>query len=229
MPRFAISDIHGCNATFRHMTGHELKLQPGDTLYLLGDYIDRGPGSKEVIDHILDLRNGGVNVRTLKGNHEDMMLLAIKNKGESLEHWLRNGGNTTLKSFGLDSIEEISTLSESSFANRYIDFFNNLEYYIRTEDFYFVHAGLNFSAPDPLADLHSMLWVRNSSPDESFLQHRKLIHGHTPRTIERITESIASKMIDIDGGCVYKGTHGLGHMVALNLDTMEVNYIFCMD
>lgn len=228
MKRYAVSDIHGCSITFRHMTEKLLKLQPGDKFYILGDHIDRGPGSKDVIDHIFELKQGGVNVHALKGNHEDMFLKALEQPAISLDHWLDNGGKATLKSFDLYSYESMSTLSRYSFDQKYMDFFNDLEYYIETEDYYLVHAGFNFASPDPLADRYSMLWVRNSEVDEKFLGKRKLIHGHTPRTLLRIEESLTTKVIDIDGGCVYKGSP-TGHLVALDLDSLHLTWTPCLD
>jgi serine/threonine protein phosphatase 1 len=210
------------------MTAGLLKLRAGDTLYLLGDYIDRGPDSKDVIDHIFELKDAGVIVHTLRGNHEEMFLKALRQRGEALEHWLRSGGDATLKSFGLHYIEEIATLSESSLPIKYIDFFNDLEYYIETESYFLVHAGFNFTAPDPLTDHQSMLWIRNMQVDDNFLKGKKVIFGHTPRTIGRIKDSLSSQLINIDGGCVYADSP-TGHLVALNLETLELIHISCMD
>src|SRR5215218_1348691 len=98
MPRYAISDIHGCCKTFRYMVEEVLHLQASDQLFLLGDYIDRGPDSKGVIDFILELRAKGYRVETLMGNHEFMMLETWED-ASYLPLWLRNGGDTTLASF----------------------------------------------------------------------------------------------------------------------------------
>ena len=100
--KIAISDIHGCCKTFKALL-NKIKFNSNDELYLLGDYIDRGPDSKGVIDYIWQLQKEGYQVNCLRGNHEQMMLRAafVENK---LDHWMRNGGETTLFSFGNTSV-----------------------------------------------------------------------------------------------------------------------------
>jgi len=74
---FAISDIHGCGISLDHLVSKEIKLKKSDELFLLGDYIDRGKNSKLVIDIILDLVSKRYKVKCLRGNHEQMFLVAI--------------------------------------------------------------------------------------------------------------------------------------------------------
>ncbi|PIQ21920.1 MAG: serine/threonine protein phosphatase, partial [Cytophagales bacterium CG18_big_fil_WC_8_21_14_2_50_42_9] len=148
--RYTISDIHGCANTFRHLVNEVIQLKPTDELFLLGDYIDRGPDSKGVIDFIQELQKSGIQVRTLSGNHEAMMLDALEDP-EYFNHWMLNGGKQTLASFGVKSIREIP--------QSYWLFLRQLEYYIELEDYLLVHAGFNFKAEDPFTDTHSMLWI----------------------------------------------------------------------
>jgi len=105
MPRYAITDIHGCAKTFKKMLA-ELNFSQKDKLYLLGDYIDRGPDSKGVLDHILDLQSSGYEVHCLKGNHEEKILLSRHDINQS-RNWLTWGGKETLESFGVDKINDI--------------------------------------------------------------------------------------------------------------------------
>ena len=81
MKQYAIGDIHGCSKTFKELLD-KIGLIEGDELYLLGDYIDRGPDSKGVIDTIFELREKGFKVICLRGNHESMLLDALKNREE---------------------------------------------------------------------------------------------------------------------------------------------------
>jgi hypothetical protein len=76
----AIGDIHGCANTFHKLIFDEIKIRKSDTIYCIGDYIDRGPDSKAVIDLILDLRKKGYQLRTLRGNHEQLMLDSAKSR-----------------------------------------------------------------------------------------------------------------------------------------------------
>ncbi|RNI25032.1 metallophosphoesterase family protein [Rufibacter latericius] len=215
MSRYAISDIHGCLKTFRYMVEEELKVQPTDALYLLGDYIDRGPDSKGVIDFILELQEKGYNVTTLCGNHEDMLLDARDNSGY-LDDWLINGGVPALKSFNTDTLFGIPA--------KYWKFFDELKLYVELDDYLLVHAGFDFSLPDPFSDRQSMLWTRDFEVDKKKLGNRRIVHGHTPISLNEIASTLrkpVSPVINIDGGCVFDSR--FGYLTALNLDTLELH------
>jgi serine/threonine protein phosphatase 1 len=217
MRRFAISDIHGCCKTFRYLVEEELKLKTNDKLYLLGDYIDRGPDSKGVIDFILELREKDFQVTTLCGNHEDMLLDA-RDTSAYVENWLFNGGVAALKSFGVETLYGIPA--------KYWKFLDELELYVELEDYLLVHAGFDFSHDYPFEDRESMLWIRDFEVDQEVLGSRKIVHGHTPINLNVITASLkapVSDVINIDGGCVF--TRQLGYLTALNLDTLELHAI----
>ncbi len=92
---FAIGDIHGCFKPFYELVVNVIDLKKEDRLILLGDYIDRGFQSKEVIDFIIDLKASGFDVTPLMGNHEAMLLEAYADNG-LLYHWYMNSGETTL-------------------------------------------------------------------------------------------------------------------------------------
>ena len=115
--KFAISDIHGCNITFNALL-EKIDLQKTDELYLLGDYVDRGPNSKGVIDTILELQSEGFFVKCLKGNHEDAMIKSLHDT-DMLYNWFHWGGIQTLESFGTRFLDRIE--------DKYWDFLNNLE------------------------------------------------------------------------------------------------------
>jgi len=78
---FAIGDIHGCFKPFYELVVDTIALKKDDRLILLGDYIDRGPQSKEVIDFIMDLKEAGFSVTPLMGNHEAMLLESYADTG----------------------------------------------------------------------------------------------------------------------------------------------------
>ena len=100
MPRrFAIADIHGCAQTFNQLL-EKLELEKQDQVYLLGDYIDRGPDSKGVLDAIMNLIAAGYSIRPLLGNHEKLFINAFKNL-EDCNHWRLYGAPDTLKSLVL--------------------------------------------------------------------------------------------------------------------------------
>lgn len=196
MKKYAITDIHGCNVTL-HALLEKLDLQPDDELYFLGDYIDRGPNSKGVIDTILDLKKQGYKVECLMGNHEDAMLQSRLDYSMR-QNWLSWGGKETLQSFGvwIDNIPD-----------KYWNFLKNLKPYLEVDDYILVHAGLNFRAGWPLDNEYSMMWIRNwySDIDYKWLGDRKIIHGHTPTRKQDIKAMAAavnsSHFLDIDAGC----------------------------
>lgn len=212
--RFAVGDIHGCSRTFQKMV-EVLQLSLADTLFLLGDYIDRGPDSKGVLDYLLQLLEAGLNIYPLLGNHEEMLLNAVADpSARSL--WYGNGGWATMREFGVDSPEAIP--------QRYIDFLAQLPRILTTDDYVFVHAGLDFRALDPLRDSspYFMLWERRCRVDPVKLAGRTLVTGHSVSPLFAIKESLATNHIEIDNGCFNKGEISCGALVVLNLDTREL-------
>src|SRR5664279_6369907 len=103
---FAISDIHGCYKPFYELIVNTIRLTKSDHLILLGDFIDRGEQSKEVIDFILQLKNDGFNITSLTGNHE-VMLVDSYHETNALPLWLMNNGMSTLESFGIQDLSLI--------------------------------------------------------------------------------------------------------------------------
>lgn len=216
--RFAISDIHGCVRTFKRLCKHKLAIQPGDTLYLLGDYINRGPDSKGVIDYIFKLKQNGVHIRALRGNHEDLFLKALYSK-HLRRNFLLNGGDRTMRSFGAKNLEDIP--------QAYIEFLLQLEYYFEVEDKILVHAGLNFKLDDLFKDREAMLWIKQMELDRRKLGDRYVIHGHTPQSKLDIKRNVHKEprpqLLNIDSGCVYHSRFG-ARLCALNLDTWGLTF-----
>jgi serine/threonine protein phosphatase 1 len=209
---FAIGDIHGCAKTFRKLLIEVIAVRPSDQVYCLGDYIDRGPDSKGVIDFIVDLREKGYRIHTVRGNHEQLML-ASGDGDQNFDHWIRNGGDATLQSFGISSYDD--------FPLKYKVFFDATDIFIMWEKFIFVHAGMNFQIPNPFEDKVAMLWIRDSPVDYEKLGDRIIIHGHTPRSLSFILSQEMRGAINIDGGCVYKDRAQMGNLIAIDLTKME--------
>ena len=212
MRQFAISDIHGCARTFRALV-QQLELTTIDELYLLGDYIDRGPDSKGVLDYIFQLQQLGIEITCLRGNHEQLMIEASENT-YNLNNWLANGGDVTLRSFAVSSTQEIPYA--------YRKFIQELPYYYELDDYILVHAGLNFELPDPLEGMHSMLWIKNwyDDIDMNWLDGQIIVHGHQPRVRDELEAQLVNlaqlPVIAIDNGCVVEAP-GKHHLIALDL------------
>jgi serine/threonine protein phosphatase 1 len=212
--RFAITDIHGCRATFEAIL-REINLQRMDTLYLLGDYIDRGPDGKGVLDLMLNLSRDGYDLQPLRGNHEQLLLDALDDQ-EAFKVWKGNGGYATLKEFGVDHPKHLS--------KRYLDFLKSLELMHLLNDYVLVHAGLDFRKNDPIHETAQadLLWARDFRCDPSALSGRTLVTGHTLACLSEIHQSLTTHHIKIDNGCYSKGHLGFGALVALDLDTRAI-------
>ena len=212
---FAISDIHGCFKPFYELVVRTINLKKSDKLILLGDYIDRGDQIREVIDFIIDLKEKGFDITILKGNHEAMLIDSILDP-EIFALWMMNQGATTLESFGITGAGLMD--------NKYIDFFSSLEYYNKTGNLLFVHAGFNDFIDDPFSDFESMIWESSPSYINPLLQGKIIIHGHRPKHIDFVKRLLNEKsnIIPIDTGCVYEKELGYGFLSALDVNRMEL-------
>ncbi len=220
MPRrIAISDIHGCAATFDSLVDR-LGLEAGDELFLLGDFIDRGANSKGVIDRIWKLAVQGLQTHCLRGNHEQMLLDYIE-QPEYGNVWLYNGGLQTLKSFGVKVAHELP--------DSYVDWMRALPLYRETPGYLLVHAGIDFRSADPLVEDSALLWLRNwyDAIDRDWLGDRIVVHGHTPRPHILIKNQLQKldyqPVLNIDAGCVFDH-RGMGYLCAFDLDERQVYF-----
>lgn len=211
---YAIGDIHGCFNSMKELIENKIQLRKEDKLIFLGDYIDRGPDSKKVLDYIIELQNNDYDIVTLLGNHESMLVAAYYNES-AISKWIQNGGSETLRSFDIDSLKAIDP--------KYIDFFKNLKFYYEFDKQLFVHAGFNDKLENPFSDSYSMLWNRREEYFNPLLNDRTIIHGHSPVSLSITQKQITnnSKVINIDGGCVYSNTH-LGRLIAFEVNSRSI-------
>ena len=213
--RFVIGDVHGCARTLRLLVEEGVGLTREDELYLLGDLIDRGPASREVLDFLIGLRESGYTVASIRGNHEEMLLAACHDRNQ-FYLWILNGGYTTLESFGVEDACEIP--------ERYRRFLDDLPTYLILPDFALVHAGIDCQRSDPFADRQTLLWSRSCTVDMAKTGGRRIVSGHTPRPRREIEASLDDDWIMLDNGCVYRGVAGLGSLAALELDTLQLHF-----
>lgn len=219
MPQYAISDVHGCAKTLDALLQH---IGPGadDTLFFLGDYIDRGPDSKGVVDKLLELERSAVPTICLRGNHEELLLRALADE-ERRDNWIFNGGSATIESYRQQGAFDLS--------KEHRDFYQRLPFYYQSDAYLLVHAGVNFKAPLPLEDQHSLVWIRGwyDRIDRQWLNNRFIVHGHTPipklEVIRMRDQMDQLPVIDIDCGCVFDSPY-YRHLCALELDTKELYF-----
>ena len=234
--KWVIPDIHGCFLTLKALIENQIKPNKNDHLIFLGDYIDRGPDSKGVIDYIMELQKNNYNITALMGNHEDYCIRAydedVKNKGflgfrkktKIQREWEMYGGIQALDSFDVEWPKDIPEV--------YINWVRNLDYYTEVDDYIIVHAGLNFKEDDPFKDKRAMIWIRDFKVDIEKINNKKVIHGHVPVNLEFIDLSLVSsdyKFIALDNGVYYTGKAGYGNLVALELTEMKYTIQSLMD
>jgi len=210
MALIAIGDIHGCPKSLDALL-KRLDPSSDDHLLFVGDYIDRGPDSKAVIDQLLDLRQN-VPCTFLRGNHEAMMIEYLDTGAFSL--WRMNGGVSTLQSYLGDD-------SEVDIPDAHTEFVRETKLYHETGDFFFVHAGLkpDFTIRKTLEDPDEevLLWERGHLNASEVAWEKTVVCGHTPRPdpIDR------EKLLLIDTGCVYHMKPGMGRLTAVYLPERE--------
>lgn len=207
-----ISDIHGCYKTFMKLL-ERLKLKKEDQLFLLGDYIDRGPDSGGVIDLIIDLIAQGYQVYPLRGNHEQNFLEAIK----QYSYLMRMSYARRLNCMDLlDSKYTIKT--------RYKKFIEHLPHYFELDNYYLVHGGFDCSQK-PFSNTKAMLTIRNMTYCSNVFKGKTIVFGHNPHKLDVIENAIGtnSKLIPLDNGCVYAynkvidDIENMGNLLAINL------------
>lgn len=213
---YVVGDIHGCVDLLLRL--HEMIVadsleEPAErnVLIYLGDYIDRGESSKQVIDFLMGQYIQGFETVHLTGNHEEMMLTFLDDPSIGL-NWIANGGGETLMSYGIgypgrhslleaDTLDALrATLTEKLPADQ-LNFLKTLATQHVEGEYMFVHAGIM-----PGTDLHQqsrqdLLWIRDEflGSDEDF--GKCIVHGHT------ITREVAFKTnrIGIDTGAFFTG------------------------
>jgi diadenosine tetraphosphatase ApaH/serine/threonine PP2A family protein phosphatase len=190
---YAVGDIHGC---FEKLASLMEKIDidwDRDQMVFLGDYIDRGPESYEVVDYLVTLKRAHPGIVFLKGNHEEMLEAYLA--GNNRVEYLMNGGQQTLESY----LKHRRGVQDAPVPDAHLDFFRSLVLFYETADYIFVHAGLKKGVPLNQQDPRYLLWAR-----ERFLRARtdfgkRVVFGHTPFP----QPLVDPHKIGIDTGAVY--------------------------
>ncbi len=225
MGLIAIGDIHGCAATLEALL-ERLAPSAEDHVVFVGDYIDRGPASRQVIDRLLRLREE-VRCTFLRGNHEAFMLAYLDAGGQRLSRlWRTNGGAATLRSY-LNG-REANSQEHVRIPKAHVAFVRATQLYLDTPGFLFVHAGLKpqLSIAENLRRCGEdvLLWERSHLEAPAPAWEKPVVCGHTPQP-EPVNRE---RLIGIDTGCVYHQRPGLGRLTAVRLperDFVHVDYV----
>lgn len=170
MRTIVVGDIHGCGKALRSLLGG-IQPQPDDTLVFLGDYVDRGPDSRGVIDQILALQRR-CRVVALRGNHE-IMLLGVLLRQLPADLWQASGGAATLASYGGTLLRMPDT---------HLQFLSDLQPFHETDSCIFVHAGYDPNVPMDRQTERALYWqhlLRALPPPHC--SGKRVFVGHTPQ------------------------------------------------
>lgn len=206
----AIGDIHGCNRKLQRLLA-QIDLDPdADRLVFIGDYIDRGPDIRGVIETIIALKETCPNVVCLRGNHEDMFINYFL-EGRDEELFFANDGGTTLSSYGLTLAD---ARSGRGFPEDHLRFLASLPLSYETEAYFFVHAGLRPGISLAGQSPEDFLWIRHEFIDSEYNFCKTVVFGHTP-----IYRPLFEKnKIGIDTGAVYGG-----HLTCIELPSLKIH------
>lgn len=193
---YVIGDIHGCLGRAERL----LKLldphPERDRMVFLGDYVDRGPDPKGVVDFLIEVKGSHPNTEFLRGNHEEMFLGYLA--GDDRFLFLMNGGHSTLVSYGLDAagLSRFSHLPEE-----HREFYRSLKPYLELGDYILVHAGLRPGVPLEKQDPKDLFWIRHDFIFSEDDFGKTVVFGHTPLDQPLVMHN----KIGIDTGAVYGG------------------------
>jgi serine/threonine protein phosphatase 1 len=196
---FAIGDIHGCIDELSTMLG-AIAPARGDTVVFVGDYIDRGPAAREVIEALLELSQGQANYVFLKGNHEDMMLSFLGLPGHYGDSFLFNGGTPTLQSYGVSEADAAHAIER--LPAKHLAFLNTLATSYLHPPYLFVHAGISPMRQLEEQSVEDMLWIRQEFIFNPHPLGATVVFGHTP--MRAVMVDLPYKL-GIDTGLVYGG------------------------
>ncbi|NRF94484.1 serine/threonine protein phosphatase [Paenibacillus frigoriresistens] len=203
-----VSDIHGCVDEFKQLLDKVNYNAVEDQLVLLGDYVDRGPQSRETVEFVMHLvrEKGAI---ALKGNHDQRFVDVLGDVDALTEmKFFEHGGIQTFKSFcGTEDLDlkQSKERIRAKFSD-HISFLNNLPYYHEDETHIYVHAGLNPTFSDwKTQPERDFLWIRAPFVQQRTVVKKIVVFGHTPaKDIHGKADVWFDRdKIGIDGGCAY--------------------------
>jgi serine/threonine protein phosphatase 1 len=210
---YAIGDIHGrrdlLDDVLRQIEAQDAQNNnaPSEIIFL-GDLIDRGPESADVVERVVQLRASGRAVSVLLGNHEEIFLRILHGEFNLLPMFIKIGGRETVFSYGITR-EEYDTLSNEALAERlrvlvppaHLALLDACDEMVFRGDYVFVHAGIRPGVPLAEQKDDDLRWIRSPFLESNADHGRVVVHGHT------VTEEpeMRANRIGIDTGAVYSG------------------------
>ncbi len=211
---YAVGDIHGQLDLLKGMRDQisddaKTARRERNVIVYLGDYIDRGPDSRGIVELLLNQPLQGFEEVHLKGNHEDLMLEFLDDPGVG-EHWYLNGGDATLASYGVaravivegpDRFVATRDRLRGTLPVEHLAFLRSLAMYHVEGDYLFVHAGIRPGRPLAQQEAHDLLWIRREFLSSDADHGCCVVHGHSITSEPEIRRN----RIGIDTGAYYTG------------------------
>lgn len=210
-----ISDIHGCHLEFKQLLEIVNYDSAQDRLILIGDYVSRGPESKQVVELVIKLvqERGAI---ALQGNHDHRFVRVIQNQASEKEilKFFEKGGQETLQSYcqtntlrNLDDLKKIQEFIMHNFSH-HIDFLKNLPIFYEDNEYIYVHAGLNpLVSSMSKQEVNDLLYIKEEFYMRKNPMEKNVVFGHT--VTKDIHDSFdiwfGEDKIGIDGGCAFGG------------------------
>lgn len=221
---YAIGDIHGCDDLFAALIDQiaaddNQRAPAAMSIILLGDLVDRGPSSRQVIDRAIALKSLWPDVRLIIGNHEDVFLKALGGDPKTMRYFVRIGGGPTIHSYGLVGAD-YDRLTFDELAERFpplvpadhVAFLSGGEDRIVIGDYLFVHAGVRPGVAIDQQVTGDLRWIRDEFLDDRRDHGKIVVHGHT--IYDEVQER--PNRIGID-----TGAYATGRLTALGLEGEE--------
>lgn len=225
---YAIGDVHGCDAELGRLLAlieEDNARRPRKPTFVvyLGDLVDRGPASREVIRRLRTAPPRFASQHIVRGNHEEMMVRALRGEPHLIKDWLRHGGDTCARSYGLDparllteDTETLEHLLTRSIPAEDIDFLGSCADQVRFGDYLLVHAGVRPGIALGAQSARDLRWIRGEFLESSADFGAVIVHGHT-----------------IEGGVVEKpnrigvdtGAYRTGVLSAVRLEGTERSFL----
>ena len=188
---YAVGDVHGHDDLLEQLL---VKLEldmpgPRDSqtiLLFLGDLIDRGPASRNVVERLRTYSREGVETVFLMGNHEEILLRIIDGEDRLIFDWIRYGGGSCVESYGLDphrlsviSIADAGRMIRSAIPDEHVAFFRSFSDSFRIGDYFFVHAGIRPGVALSQQVPEDLRWIRMPFLGWTRRHEAMIVHGHT--------------------------------------------------
>jgi serine/threonine protein phosphatase 1 len=189
---YGVGDIHGrldlLNALTKKIGEDAQSARAEKTLHIfLGDYIDRGPHSADVISRLLEIQENNAASIFLRGNHEQALLDFLRNPS-SYWKWCKYGAEETLLSYGIDPplfdddgviLEKRQALVEAM-PPEHLAFFEGTTFAFSVGDYFFAHGGVRPGVPLAEQDPNDLMWIREEFLSSTQLFEKTVVHGHSP-------------------------------------------------